>query len=63
MLPMTVKLRKPTYDVQPSRRDRTMQAGQGKCGSRLQAPHTPLFPSRERERARNAAKNAVPPIL
>lgn len=50
MLPVTVKLRKPPYDVQPSRRDRIMQADQGKCGSRLQAPHTPLFPSRERER-------------
>lgn len=47
MLPVTVKLRKPLYDVQPSRRDRTMQDDQGKCGSGLQASHTPLFPSRE----------------
>lgn len=58
MLPVTVKFRKPPYDVQPSRRDRTMLAGQGKCGSRLP---TPLYSPQER--ARNAAKDAVPPIL
>lgn len=55
MLPVTVKLRKPPYDVQPIRRDGTMQ---GKCGSRLP---TPLYSSQER--ARNVAKDAVPPIL
>lgn len=60
MLPVTVKLRKPTYDVQPTRRDRTMQAGQGKCGSRLQAPHTPLFPSREREQEMRPRTQCLP---